>query len=164
MHLSTLIPVLICLSICLLTCTEIHRVHAQNLITKFDQMETLWWTIFSLFLKQPQVDMFMNKSRDDYHTYRHPLRVFSLIWYQPSKATHQQSQSKRLKTLSSHYALVSPRISRARMRSGLQDSEFLDLALSVTCQIKPILSTLLSDVWGEEYGSQEPVLDIEGCL
>lgn len=104
--------------------------------------------------------MFMNKSRDDYHTYRHPLRVFSLIWYQPSKATHQPSQSKRLKTLSSHYALVSPRISRARMRSGLQDSEFLGSALSVTCQTKPILSTLLSDVWRGEYGSPETVLAI----
>ena len=102
--------------------------------------------------------MLMSKSRDEYYTYRHPLRGFISMWYQPSKATHQQSQSKRLKTLSSHYTLGSPRISRAWMRSGPQDSELLISVLSAICQTKPILSTLLSDVWGEEYRSQEPVL------
>lgn len=117
-----------------ITNIEMHRVHDQNLITKPDQMETLGWITFFPFLKQPHVEMFMSKSRGEYHTYRHHLRGFSLMWYHPLKASYQQSQSNYLKALSSHYPSVSPRLLWARVRDGLHGPEFLISVLSIIKQ------------------------------
>ena len=134
-HLLIYLYTNICLTLYL--CVNLHR-NTQSLWPKSHYKtwsnETLGWTTFFPFLKQPHVEMFMIKSRGEYHTYRHPLRGFSLMWYHPLKASYQQSQSNELKTLSSHYPLVSPRLLWARVRDGLHGPEFLISVLSIIKQ------------------------------
>lgn len=109
-------------------------------------METLWWTTSFALSKQAHTEVFMEKSRDECHTYRHPLRGFRLMWYQPFRAFHQHSQSKELNHFDAVIHSCLQRLLRARVRGGptVRVSDFMLLIIK-----RPKVSILLSEVWGK---------------